>query len=123
LSEGLLWEPGLILGIVRGSTVRIRSDVEHCPRVYCEYQANESGQLPSNWFAILAHFLIYGKMHYSARHVRLSVCPSVCLSVRPWLHVFVDGKMRSLSLTAVSKYWVILFLNLYLYFFIVIWTW
>jgi hypothetical protein len=33
-------------------------------------------------------------MPYGARHVRLSV--------RPWLHVFVDEKMRSLSLPAVS---------------------
>jgi hypothetical protein len=32
----------------------------------------------------------------------MSVCPSVRLSVRPWLHVFVDEKMRILSLTAVS---------------------
>jgi hypothetical protein len=38
------------------------------------------------------------KKCFFARHVRLSVWPSVC----PWLHVFVDEKMRSLSFTAVS---------------------
>jgi hypothetical protein len=36
------------------------------------------------------------KKRYCARHVRLSVCLTVC----PWLHLFFDEKMRSLSVSA-----------------------
>jgi hypothetical protein len=49
----------------------------------------------------LVHFLVYGKKALLGSSCP-SVRPSVCLSVRPWPHVFVDEKMRSLSLTAMN---------------------
>jgi hypothetical protein len=54
--------------------------------------------------AFLAHFFIYEKRHYCARHVRPSVRPPVRLSVTSRCRVSMilgDEKMRPLSLNAV----------------------
>jgi hypothetical protein len=56
----------------------------------------------SDFQVAYVEFYLFSAFSHLWKKCTLVLAMSVCLSVRPWLHVFIDEQMRSLSLPVVS---------------------